>query len=192
MTTDEEIKRFFTEYHIREKIMPYNILPAHLQKMQHYIFVAHSDLDGDMLVRILSQIRYEAGDELTNGAWKKINMLIQTALEEIPYVSKIGIIGEYGDVTNDMISALIKVNTHRNEFAHKRTEILIQKYDIKTSEGKIKIRDLTRAIKRAQEMFLEHTQKSKACIYYVEKQIELSEAQASHNTLGSKPQNHPL
>lgn len=175
MTTDEEIKRFFTEYHIREKIMPYNTLPAHLQKMQHYVLVAHSDLDGDMLVRILSQIRYEARDTLTNEAWEKINLIIQDALEEIPYASKIGIIGAYGDVSQDLVSVLTKVNTYRNEFAHKSAEILMQKYDMKTSDGKIKIRDLTRAIKRAQELFLGHTEKSEACKLYVRKQIEISE-----------------
>lgn len=179
MTTDDEIKKFFTEYQIREKIMPFNTLPAYLQKMQHYVLVAHSDLDGDMLVRVLSQLRYEAGDELTNSSWSKINMVIQNVLEEIPYSSKIGIISAYDDVSQDLITALTNVNKYRNEFAHKRAEILMQKYNIQTPDGKIKIRDLTRAIKSAQEKFLEHTQKSKACIYYVEKQIEFSEAQAS-------------
>lgn len=175
MKTDEEINRFFLKGRIKDKIW-LGSLPKHLQELQHRVIQAHAELDVDMLVRILSQIRYGAGDVLSNEAWVTINPLIQQSLEAIPYMSKISIIKSYGDVSEDLERALVKVNSYRIEFAHPRTDFLLEKYNIKTSKGKIGLRDLARAIERAEDLFLEHTQKSEACKYYVRKQIEIMEA----------------
>lgn len=175
MTIDEEIKQFFLDYRIREKIMPYNMLPEYLQKIQHYVLTTHEHLDGDMLVRILSQIRYEAGDSLDNDTWKKVNLLIQDALDEIPFISKVSTIDAYGDISPELKQALEKVNSYRNEFAHPRVEALILKYDINTQTGKVNIRNVARALKRAQELFLDHAEFSEATKYYVAKQIEREE-----------------
>ena len=172
-STEDEIRRFFVEYDLRGKIMPRSMLPSYLQKIQHYILSTHSHLDGDMLVRILSQIRFAAGDVLTNEAWEKINPLIKDALAEIPYASKISIIEVYEDVSKDLNQALTKVNSYRNEFAHKRPDLLVQKYDVETPAGKIKIRDLTRALKKANDLFLDHTEASEACKYFIRKQMEI-------------------
>ncbi|MDP2637604.1 MAG: hypothetical protein Q8P26_00895 [Candidatus Levybacteria bacterium] len=169
MTIDEEIKRFFLEYHIREKIMPYSSLPEYLQKIQYYIILIHTDLDIDMLVRILSQIRYEAGDDLNNKVWNKINLLIQTSLEKLSYVAKVSTIEDYGDVSEVLIKSLMTVNRYRNEFAHPKVDVLLKKYDMKTSQGKIKIRNLVRTLKRARNLFLDYTKKSKACKFYIKK-----------------------
>lgn len=174
-STEDEIRRFFAEYDLKGKIMPRSMLPSYLQKIQHYILSTHSHLDGDMLVRILSQIRFEAGDKLTNKVWKRINPLIQDALAEVPYTSKISIIEVYEDVSKDLIRAITKVNTYRNEFAHKRPDILIQKYAVRIPAGKIKLRDLARALKKADDLFLDHTEASEACKYYIRKQMEISD-----------------
>ncbi len=174
MTIDEEIKNFFLEIEIREQLMPDNSLPEYLKKIQHYILLTHSDLDIDMLVRILSQIRYEAGDGLNNETWDKINLLILNSLDEIPYMPKLNIVENYGDLSKPLIEALRKLNTLRNEFAHPKIDILIKKYDIKTQNGKDQIQSLIRALKNARDLFLEHTEKSEACKFYVKKQLESS------------------
>lgn len=175
MKTDEEISRFFLKGQIKDKIWS-GSLPKHLQELQHRVIHAHAELDIDMLVRILSQIRYETGDILSNEAWVKINPLVQQALDAIPYMSKVSIIKSYGDVSDELERALEKVNAYRNEFAHPRTSFLLEKYDLKTSKGKIGLRDLVRVIERAENLFLEHTQSSNACKYYVRKQLEIMEA----------------
>lgn len=174
MKTDEEIDRFFLKGRIKDKIW-LGSLPKHLQELQHRVIQAHAELDVDMLVRILSQIRYEAGNTLPNEAWEIINPVIQQSLEAIPYMSKLSIIKSYGDVSEELDRVLVKVNSYRIEFAHPRTDFLLRKYDIKTSKGKIGLRDLARAIERAEDLFLEHTQNSEACRFYVNKQIEIME-----------------
>lgn len=175
MKTDEEINRFFLKQRIKDKLWS-GSLPKHLQELQHRVIHAHANLDVDMLVRILSQIRYEASDLLSNEAWEKINPWIQQSLDAIPYMSKVSIIKSYGDVSDELEKALAKVNAYRNEFAHPRTDFLLEKYDIKISKGKIRLRDLTRAIERAEDLFIEHTQNSNACNYYVKKQMEMMKA----------------
>ena len=174
MKTDEEINRFFLKGRIKDKIW-LGSLPNHLQELQHRVIQAHTELDVDMLVRILSQIRYEAGDVLSNEAWEIINPVIQQSLDAIPYMSKLSIIKSYGDISDKLERALIKVNAYRNEFAHPRTDFLLEKYNIKTSKGKVGLRDLTRAIERAEDLFLDHTQNSEACRFYVKKQMEIIE-----------------
>ena len=176
MTIDEEINRFYLRYRIQDKLWS-GALPEYLQELQHRVIHAHADLDIDMLVRILSQIRYEAGEVLSNEAWVKINPFIQQALDAIPYMSKVSIIKSYGDVSDKLWRALEKVNTYRNEFAHPRVSSLLEKYDLKTSKGKIELRDLTRAIERARNLFIEHTENSKPCNYYVHKQLEIMKAE---------------
>jgi len=172
----DEINRFILEGRIIDKLKPYGSFPKYLQELQHRVIQAHSDLDGDMLVRILSQIRYEAGDTLSNETWEKINLLVQQFLDAIPYTSKIPIIKSFGDVSEELEDALVKVNTYRNNFSHPKVSFLLEKYDAKTSKGKIELRNLTRAIKRAKDLFLEHTENSEACRFYVKKQIEILEA----------------
>ena len=175
MKINEEINRFFLEGRLRDKIMPHDSFPKYLQEIQHRVMLAHSDLDVDMLVRILSQIRFEAGKALSNNAWSKINLLIQDSLRAIPYMFKVSIIKSYGDVSDELEQVLIKVNTYRNEFAHPRARFLLKKYDAKTKEGKVELRNLTRAMKKARDLFLEHAESSEACKYYVERQIEIME-----------------
>ena len=175
MKTDEEVNRFFLKCRIKDRIGS-SSLPKHLQELQHRVIHAHAELDIDMLVRILSQIRYETGDVLSNETWVKINPLIQQSLEAIPYMSKLSIIKSYGDIPDELERALEKVNAYRNEFAHPRTSFLLKKYNLETSKGKMGLRDLARAIERAGDLFLKHTQGSNACKYYVEKQIEIMEA----------------
>ena len=175
MKTDEEIGRFFLKGRIKDKIWS-GSLPKHLQELQHRVIHAHAELDVDMLIRILSQIRHEAGDVLSNEAWVKINPLIQQSLDAIPYMLKVSIIKSYGDVSDGLERALEKVNAYRNEFAHPRTSFLLEKYNIKTSKGKMGLRDLARAIERAEDLFLEQTQSSDACKFYVRKQMEIMEA----------------
>ncbi len=181
MEIAKEIKRFFLQGRLRDKIMPYGSFPKYLQELQHRVILEHSDLDNDMLVRILSQIRFEAGNTLSNEAWGKINLLIQQSLEAISYMSKVSIIRSYGDVPEDLERALIKVNTYRNEFAHPRVSFLLEKYGAKTKEGKIELRNLTRAMKRANDLFIKHTESSEACKYYVIKQIETMEHKKKKN-----------
>ena len=172
MTIDEEINRFFLEYKLREQILPYNSLPEYLQKLQHYVILTHSDLDGDMLVRILYQIQYEAGDELKNETWSKINLLIQSTLEQIPYLSKIDLIEGYGDMPEILKKSIQKLNSYRNKFAHPKIELLLQEFDIKSPKGKVNIRDLIRALKRAKDLFLEYAESSTVCNYCIKKQLE--------------------
>ncbi|MFA4932745.1 MAG: hypothetical protein WC625_07565 [Caldisericia bacterium] len=172
MTIDEEINRFFLEYKLREKILPYNTLPEYLQKLQHYVLLTHGDLDGDMLVRILSQIRYEAGDYLNNKTWDKINLLIQSSLEQIPYMSKLNLIESYGDIPELLKKALEKLNFYRNKFAHPKIDLLLSDYNIKSHKGKVNIRDLIRALKRASDLFLQYAESSVVCNYYIKRQLE--------------------
>lgn len=172
MTINEEINKFFLEYLIREKILPYDSLPEYLQKIQNHVILTHADLDIDMLVCILSQIRYEAGNELDNKTWNKISLLIQGSLGELSYMSKVSIIEGYGDVSEVLVKVLTNINRFRNEFAHPKIDLLLKKYDIKTSQGKIRIRNLARTLKRARNLFIEHTEKSEACKFYVKKQLE--------------------
>lgn len=174
MKTDEEIKRFYVKACIKDQIWS-GALPKHLQELQHRVIHAHAEFDSDMLVRILSQIRYEAGAVLSNEAWIIINPIIQQSLEAVPYMSKISIIKSYGDLSDELERALVKVNSYRNEFAHPRTDFLRKKYATNTSQGKIGLRDLMRAIERAEELFLEHTQSSVACKFYIQKQMEIME-----------------
>jgi len=176
MKIAEEIKRFFLECRVKDMLMPSRSFPKYFQELQHRVISAHSELDVDMLVRILAEIRFEAGDVLSNEAWIKINLVIQHSLEQISYMFKISIIKAYGDVSDDLENALVKVNTYRNEFVHPKVSFLLQKYNNKTAKGRIELRNLTRAIKRAQDLFLDHAEKSKAVNYYIKKQIEISEA----------------
>lgn len=176
MKIDEEIKRFFLEVDIRKQILPNDTLPDYLQKLRNHVLEIHSWLDGDMLVRILSEIRYKAGDALSNETWEKVNLLIQDSLVQISYSSKIAVIQAYGDVDSTLAVASFKVNTLRNEFAHKRPDHFLQKYDLNTPKGKQNIRDVIRALKTAQDLFLAHGETSKACLYYVNKQFELMKA----------------
>jgi hypothetical protein len=69
MTIDEEIKRFFLEIDLRKQLLPEDSLPEYLQKIRNHVFEIHNWLDSDMLVRILSQIRFEAGEKLDNETW---------------------------------------------------------------------------------------------------------------------------
>ena len=175
MKTDEEIRRFFLKGRIKDIIWS-GSLPKRLQELQHRVIQAHTGLDVDMLVRILYQIRYEAGDVLPIKVWIKINPLIQQSLDAIPYMSKVSIIKSYGDVSDELERALVKINAYRNEFAHPRTSFLLGKYNIKTSKGKVGLRDLARAIERAEDLFLEYVQSSDACRFSVRKQMEIIEA----------------
>jgi hypothetical protein len=136
MKIDEEIKRFFLEVDIRKQILPNDTLPEYLEKLRNHVLEIHSWLDGDMLVRILSEIRYKAGEALDNETWEKINLLVQDSLVQIPYSSKITVIQAYGDLDPTLTAALFKVNTLRNEFAHKRPDHFLQKYDLNTPKGK--------------------------------------------------------
>lgn len=172
LTIDEEIQQFLMEIDLRKQLLPDDSLPEYLQKIRNHVFEIHNWLDGDMLVRILSQIRFEAGEKLDNETWGKVNMLMQDALSQIPYTSKIPIIQSYDDVNSELIKALTKVNTLRNEFAHKSPGVLLQKYVNTTTNGKENIRNLLRAVKNAQDLFLKHTESSAACRYYVSKQSE--------------------
>lgn len=189
MTIDEEINRFFLEYKLREQILPYNSLPEYLQKLQHYVILMHSDLDGDMFIRILYQIRYEAGDELKSETWSKINLLIQSTLEQIPYLSKLDLIEGYGDMSKVLKKSIQKLNSYRNKFAHPKIELLLQGYDIKSQKGKINIRDLIRALKRAKDLFLQYAESSTVCNYCIKKQLEeqkLAIAKQSQNHVSKK------
>lgn len=172
MTIDEEINRFFLEYKLREKILPYNTHPDYLQKLQHYVLLIHGDLDGNMLVRILYQIRYEAGDDLDKKTWGKIKPLIQSALEQIPYMSKLALIESYGDISEPLKKSLEKLNSYRNKFAHPKIDLLLGEYDIKSAKGKVNIRDLIRALKRAKDLFLQYAESSTICNYCIKKQLE--------------------
>jgi len=172
MTINEEINRFFLEYKLREKILPYNSLPEYLQKLQHYVLLTHSDLDGDMLVRILSQIRYEAGDDLDNKTWGKINLLIQSTLEQISYMSKLDLIDSYGDIPDPLKKALEKLNSYRNKFAHPKIDLLLIEYDINKPKGKDNIQALIRTLKNARDLFLQYAESSTVCNYYIKKQLE--------------------
>jgi CRISPR/Cas system CSM-associated protein Csm2 small subunit len=172
VTIDEEIKRFFMEIELRKQILPENSLPEYLQKLRNHVFEVHNWLDTDMLVRILSQIRFEAGEKLDNETWEKINLLIQDALSQIPYTSKRDIIQSYDDVKTELVAAITKLNTARNEFAHKSPNFLLRKYSLDSSQGKLDIRDLLRTIKTTEKLFIEHSESSKACCYFVGKQFE--------------------
>lgn len=178
MKINDEINRFILEGRIIDEIRPFGSFPKYLQELQHRVIQAHAELDDDMVVRFLSQIRYEAGDVLSNEAWQKINLLVQQFLGAIPYMSKVSIIKSFGDVSDDLENALVKVNTYRNEFSHPKVSFLLGKYDAKNSKGKIELRNLTRAVKRAKDLFLEHTEKSEACKFYVRKQIEILETKS--------------
>ena len=172
MTIDEEIKRFFMEIELSKQILPEDSLPGYLQKLRNHVFEVHNWLDTDMLVRILSQIRFEAGEKLDNETWEKINSLIQDALSQMPYTSKRDIIQSYDDVKAELTAAITKLNTVRNEFAHKSPNFLLRKYSLNSSRGKLNVRDLLRTIKTTERLFIEHSESSKACCYYVSKQYE--------------------
>lgn len=105
MTIDEEIKRFLMEIDLRKQLLPEDSLPEHLQKLRNHVFEIHNSLDVDMLVRILSQIRFEAGEKLDNETWDKVNLFIQDAFIQIPYMSKVQVIESYDDVSEELVRA---------------------------------------------------------------------------------------
>lgn len=172
MKIDEEIRRYFLKYRVRDIVIPDNSLPDHLKELQYYVILTHTVLDIDMLVRILCQIRYKAGDQLDSNIWNKINLIIQDALDQIQFMFKLNLIEQYDDFPDQLAKALKKVNILRIEFAHPKNEILIKKYDNSSRHGKIQIRNLFRALERAQILFLNYTENSEACKYYVKKQLE--------------------
>lgn len=183
MKIEEELKRFFLNQQIKAKIMPSEALPEYLQRLQHYVLLAHSGLDKFMLIRILYEIRYEAGEDLSEEVWEKIELTIQDALEVIPYKDKVFIISDYGDMSTEkeLVKALRKVNTYRNWFAHRDARFLRAKYDLQTSAGKVEIRNLIGDLERAEDLFLAYAESSKVCSYCIRRAMEQMSKRAGGN-----------
>lgn len=140
---NQEIAELKNYLSVTEDTHP-DYIPSSVKELQSLVLVTHAHLEVALETRILLQIKRKL-DDISDYYWERLLILLSPLLNSLRYRDKLIIIESYGDTTKELINALSRVNTRRNEFAHARGYQLNNKYN-RSPHAEENIRDLLRTL----------------------------------------------
>ena len=152
ITIEQEIENIKTELNTSEDTDPDYIGPE-LKEIQNYVLARHASAEKDMDTLILLQIKEKVG-QLEKKVWYSLLEKLRPLLESLSYRAKLDIVEIHylsKDDSSKLVKPLQKLNSLRIEFAHHKGMELRNKYSYQTNKGKQNIRDLFRALKKAND-----------------------------------------
>lgn len=129
-------------------------LPDYLKSLRNRIFACHQRIFSAMSAIVITKQRNElksSYQEINDVALIEVSSRTIQLLEMMSYLDLLRyIIREYSGVPKDFKRKIEKVNTIRNRFAHVSGVTLRQEYDWSDKKGKVKYRDVLRALVEAE------------------------------------------
>jgi hypothetical protein len=159
MQIEDEIEQLEKSLDVSDELHP-NYLHLEIRKLKHRVLTSHDRLERALETRILMEFVSTDSDNETNAINNAIIFSkLEKLIDNLSFNSKVSIVCEYPDIPKtknlnvDIFKESIgKVNKYRNQFVHWEGLRLNRMYNKNDSSTKIMVRDLLRALVRAEKM----------------------------------------